>query len=199
MTVMWTACSFNQFLLSAQMKYLEGNIFINFYMFGAAGVLAVILGSFFYENIGLKSTYIVSFYMSLIGALSILMIQMNVLGFKDKAQKDLFEERAMPFIILTLKMGIIISFITTTQVSFTDDRIFPPQQRNTSVGTAGMIARSITIVAPIVNEWSSPIPIVIMIAFLIAGLLTSYSFPNDDEFTPGEEQKEIVYDLNGKK
>lgn len=74
MTVMWTACSFNQFLLSAQMKYLEGNIFINFYMFGAAGVLAVILGSFFYENIGLKSTYIVSFYMSLIGALSILMI-----------------------------------------------------------------------------------------------------------------------------
>jgi hypothetical protein len=62
-----------------------------------------------------------------------------------------------------------------------------------------MIARSITIVAPIVNEWASPFPILIMIAFLIAGLLTSYSFPNDNEFTPGEEQKEIVYDLNGKK
>ena len=96
-------------------------------------------------------------------------------------------------------MGIIISFITTTQVSFTDDRIFPPQQRNTSVGTAGMIARSITIVAPIVNEWSSPFPILIMLVLLVAGLLTSYSFPNENEFTPGEEQKEIVYDLNGKK
>lgn len=105
----------------------------------------------------------------------------------------------MPFIILCLKLGIIISFITTTQCSFTDDRIFPPQQRNTSVGTAGMIARSITIVAPIVNEWASPFPIIIMIVLLIAGLLTSYSFPNENEFTPGEQQKEIVYDLNGKK
>lgn len=78
---------------------------------------------------------------------------MNLLGYKDKASKDRFEERCMPVIILALKMGIIISFITTTQASFTDDRIFPPQQRNTSVGTSGMIARSITIIAPIVNEW----------------------------------------------
>jgi len=168
------------------MKYLEGNIFVNFYMFGAAGVLAVLIGGFMYNHIGVKHTYIISYYMSLVGAIGIIVVQMNVLGFKEKADKDLFEERAMPFIILCLKMGIIISFITTTQVSFTDDRIFPPQQRNTSVGTAGMIARSITIVAPIVNEWSSPFPMVIMLVLLVAGLLTSYSFPNDNEFTPGE-------------
>lgn len=105
----------------------------------------------------------------------------------------------MPIIILSLKMGIIISFITTTQVSFTDDRIFPPQQRNTSVGTSGMIARSITIVAPIVNEWQAPLPILIMLFLLFSGLLTSYSFPQDDEFTPGQAQKEFVYDLSGKK
>lgn len=71
----------------------------------------------------------------------------------------------MPIIILFLKMGIIMSFITTTQVSFTDDRIFPPQKRNTSVGSCGMIGRSITILAPIVNEWSMPIPMLIMIFF----------------------------------
>lgn len=105
----------------------------------------------------------------------------------------------MPVIILCLKMGIIMSFITTTQVSFTDDRIFPPQQRNTSVGTCGMIGRSITIFAPIVNEWSMPFPMVIMTFFLLCGLITSYSFPKDNEFTPGEVQKEFVYDLNGKK
>lgn len=124
---------------------------------------------------------------------------MNVLGFKDKATKEKFEEKLMPAIILCLKMGIIISFITTTQVSFTDDRIFPPHQRNTSVGTAGMIARSITIVAPIVNEWAAPFPIFIMIFLLLCGLGTSYSFPKDDEFTPGQTQKELVIDLNGKK
>jgi hypothetical protein len=111
---------------------------------------------------------------------------MNVIPFKDKDVKEAFEEKAMCFIILVLKMGIIISFITTTQVSFTDDRIFPPQKRNTSVGTCGMIARSITIVAPIVNEWTAPFPIIIMLFFLFIGLCTSYSFPNEGEFTPGQ-------------
>lgn len=62
-----------------------------------------------------------------------------------------------------------------------------------------MIARSITIVAPIVNEWSAPLPMVIMIVLLLAGLITSYSFPGEDEFTPGQAQKEFVYDLNGKR
>jgi len=88
----------------------------------------------------------------------------------------------MPILILILKMGIIVSFITTCQVSFTDDRIFPSNKRNTSVGTCGMIARSITIVAPIVNEWPAPIPIIIMIGFSIVGLLTSLTFPDESEF-----------------
>lgn len=91
----------------------------------------------------------------------------------------------MPLIILCLKMGIIMSFIITTQVSFTDDRIFPASSRNTSVGTCGMIARSITIVAPITNEWGAPIPMLIMLVFSVIGILTAITFPNEDEFTPG--------------
>ena len=96
-------------------------------MFGGAGVMAVLLGSYLLINIGVRNTYILSFYLSIVGALGIILIEMNVLGFKDKTKKEEFEERLMPFIILCLKMGIIISFITTTQVSFTDDRIFPPK------------------------------------------------------------------------
>lgn len=87
----------------------------------------------------------------------------------------------MPLLILVLKMGIIISYITTTQISFTEDRIFPPSKRNTSVGTCGLIARSVTIVAPIVNEWPVPTPIVIMLAFSVLGLLGSLTFPSDEE------------------
>lgn len=75
MTVMWTAGSFNQFLLSAQMKYLEGNIFINFYMFGAAGVLAVLTGSYLYKTLGTKNTYILSYYMSIIGVCCLICVQ----------------------------------------------------------------------------------------------------------------------------
>jgi len=74
MTVMWTQASFNQFLLSAQMKYLEGNIFINFYIFGAAGILAVIIGGAVYSNYGLKFSFLISFSMSIIGSIGMLLI-----------------------------------------------------------------------------------------------------------------------------
>ena len=87
----------------------------------------------------------------------------------------------MPVLILCLKLGIIVSFITTTQVSFNDDRIFPSNKRNTSVGTCGMIARSVTILAPIVNEWAAPAPILIMLGFSIMGAITSLTFPSEDE------------------
>jgi hypothetical protein len=97
----------------------------------------------------------------------------------------------MPIVILCLKVGIIMSYIITTQVSFTDDRIFPPSKRNTSVGTCGMIARSVTIVAPIANEWPAPIPMILMLSFSILGMVTSLTFPNEDEFTPGIIQKDL--------
>ena len=104
----------------------------------------------------------------------------------------------MPFLILILKMGIIMSFITTTQVSFNDERIFSSAKRNTSIGTCGMIARSITIVAPIVNEWSAPLPIVVMFCFSIIGLLTSVTFPNEKEFVPGNPIEEKTYNIKEK-
>lgn len=74
MTIMWTQGSFNQFLLSAQMKYLEGNIFVNFYIFGAAGIVAVLIGGSAYSRLGLKKSYIISFVMSIIGTIGMLII-----------------------------------------------------------------------------------------------------------------------------
>lgn len=181
---MWTQASFNQFLLSAQMKYLEGNIFINFYIFGAAGLVAVLVGGWLYAQFGLRFSYFLSFTMSILGCLGLLVVQLNLLGFEE-ADRDNFNESVMPFLILLLKMGIIMAYIITTQVSFTDDRIFPSDKRNTSVGTCGMIARSVTIVAPIVNEWPAPLPIVALLAFSVVGLATSFLFPHEDEFSRG--------------
>lgn len=178
MTIMWTQGSFNSFLLSAQMKYLEGNIFINFYMFGLAGFIAVLIGGVVFSKYGLRFTYIVSFNMCIFGCIGMFVIQMKLIQFSTKAAQEIFNEQFMPVFILLLKMGIIISFITTTQVSFTDDRIFPSNKRNTSVGTCGMIARSITIMAPIVNEWPAPWPILSIFFFSIVGLLMTFSFPS---------------------
>lgn len=58
-----------------------------------------------------------------------------------------------------------------------------------------MIARSVTIVAPIVNEWSAPYPILAILFFAIVGIFTSLTFPKEDEFSNGQKIKEIKYDL----
>jgi hypothetical protein len=197
MTIMWTLGSFNQFLLSAQMKYLEGNIFVNFYIFGAAGLLAVFMSSIVYSKFGLRSSYMLSYTMSIIGSAGMIIIQSKVIIFSTEALRDEFDEKFMPMLILVLKMGIIMSFILTTQASFTDERIFPASKRNTSVGSCGMIARSITIVAPIVNEWPAPVPLMVILGFCIIGLLTSLTFPYEHEFIPGEKIQETKYNIAG--
>lgn len=114
MTIMWTQASFNQFLLSAQMKYLEGNIFVNFYIFGAAGIAAVILGGYIYNCYGLRNSFAMSFFMCIIGCIGMLVIQLDLIQFANDAAREHFEEHAMPVLILILKMGIIMSFIITT-------------------------------------------------------------------------------------
>ena len=182
------------------MKYLEGNIFVNFYIFGAAGIIAVVIGGVMYARYGMKFTYIISYNMCILGCIGMLLIQTKMIKFDSEALRNQFDEKLMPILILLLKLGIIISYITTTQASFTDDRIFPPSKRNTSVGTCGMIARSVTIVAPIVNEWSVPTPVVIMLVFSVLGLAGSLTFPDEEEQKKAEklplEERQGAGELN---
>ena len=56
------------------MKYLEGNIFINFYIFGAAGLLAVLLSGWIYKKWGLKISYYSAFFMSIIGCIGMFLV-----------------------------------------------------------------------------------------------------------------------------
>lgn len=96
------------------MKYLEGNIFINFYMFGLAGFIAVLIGGVVFSKYGLRFTYISSFNMCIVGCIGMFVIQMKLIKFSTQVAQESFNEQFMPVFILLLKMGIIISFITTT-------------------------------------------------------------------------------------
>ena len=61
------------------MKYLEGNIFVNFYIFGAAGIMAVILGGYLYSRYGLRRSYALSFVMCIIGCIGMLVVQLDLI------------------------------------------------------------------------------------------------------------------------
>jgi len=96
------------------MKYLEGNIFVNFYIFGVAGIIAVFTGGFLSSRKGFKFTYYVSNVFALVGSAAIIIIQGHLIPFDTVDQKEKFEEKSMPILILVLKLGIIMNFITTT-------------------------------------------------------------------------------------
>jgi hypothetical protein len=96
------------------MKYLEGNIFINFYIFGAAGLLAVLLSGWIYKKWGLKISYYSAFFMSILGCIGMFLIQIKFFKFENQGLRDTFDERLMPVLILIMKMGIITGFIITT-------------------------------------------------------------------------------------
>lgn len=70
------------------MKYLEGNIFLNFYIFGAAGIIAVLIGGILYSKFDLKFTYILSFNMCIIGCIGLLAVQLNLFKFDTPALKE---------------------------------------------------------------------------------------------------------------
>ena len=61
------------------MKYLEGNIFINFYIFGAAGIVAVFLSGGAFTRFGLKQSYLISFVMCIGGCIGMLIVQTKVI------------------------------------------------------------------------------------------------------------------------
>jgi drug/metabolite transporter (DMT)-like permease len=65
------------------MKYFEGNIFVNFYIFGAAGIAAVLVGGFCYKRYGLKNSFLISFVMSIIGCIGMLIVQTHLIPFGD--------------------------------------------------------------------------------------------------------------------
>jgi len=56
------------------MKYLEGNIFVNFYIFGAAGIVAVVLGGYVYNSYGLRNSFAMAFVMCIIGCIGMLVV-----------------------------------------------------------------------------------------------------------------------------
>jgi MFS family permease len=74
------------------MKYLEGNIFINFYIFGAAGIAAVFIGGYLYTTFGLRRSFLISFIMCIIGCIGMLVIQLKIGNFSSQEAREQFEE-----------------------------------------------------------------------------------------------------------
>lgn len=61
MATIWSVGAFSLYLLSCLNKYYEGNIYLTYYLDGAAGIIATIIGLPLYRCLQIRLSFIFSF------------------------------------------------------------------------------------------------------------------------------------------
>jgi hypothetical protein len=72
MVTVWLASSFCYYLISYQLKYIQGDIYLNGIVSGLSEVMAYIYGGYLMSKLGLKATFILCFLMAFIGMLCLI-------------------------------------------------------------------------------------------------------------------------------
>lgn len=65
MMAMWSAASFSGYLMMFLNKYLQGSIFLNFYLTGCSGITGAALASYVYDWLRLRNSFLFSFGLTL--------------------------------------------------------------------------------------------------------------------------------------
>ena len=58
----------------------------------------------------------------------------------------------VPKVTFIAKFGIALAYLCTYQASFSDEEMFPIEKRSTAIGTCQLLARALTILAPLITE-----------------------------------------------
>lgn len=106
-------------------KYLSGTIFINYYLDGAAGIIAVCLGQPLYNCLRSKWSYVLSYSVTLLGSLGILLFEAGYIspyfiddmgcppsGYPQGSDKDreFHLKRIIPYFTFLAKIGANLTF-----------------------------------------------------------------------------------------
>jgi len=91
----WVTTSFNYYLITFQLKYIEGDVYINTLVSSLSDLPARLLCAMVYKSIGLTRTFTLAFVISLIGGLALLLVHHPSL---------------IPIFILLAKSGVSASF-----------------------------------------------------------------------------------------
>ena len=73
--VIWFTASFGYFLISYQLKYIRGDIFVNNHVSCLSEIAAYITSGLIMKKIGLKFTLMLSFFLSFLGMFALIFYQ----------------------------------------------------------------------------------------------------------------------------
>lgn len=144
MAFLWTASSFNYYLINFLLKSINGDVFINTTVSSASEIVAYILGGIAYQKVGIHLTLIVSFAVSCLGSIALLIWQEN--------------ESAVPFMIMAARFGVSATF---NICYLANAQLFPAIFAGTAFGICNIFAKTSTIIAPLLAEVRGRPPMIV--------------------------------------
>lgn len=145
MIYIWIASSFSMYLITYQMKYLPGNIFINTLVSSTFDIPISVASGVIYHHFGARVTFPIAYTMSVIGSVSLL-----IAG--DKAGS------LAPVMVLLARGGVKVALDLCYLANST---IFPAIFAGTAFGLCNIGGKSFTILSPLLAELEAPIPMLV--------------------------------------
>ena len=130
--------------LSYYMKYIQGSIFINNFLSAVAEFLGYIFIGLLTGSLGLKIAFSASFAIS--GTFALLLIFANG------------HYALVPVCVFAAKFGVSAAF---SAVYMCNPELFPPDLLSTSYAASNVIARGVTVFAPMVAEAEGSFPLAV--------------------------------------
>ncbi len=128
---LWGISSFNYFLINFQLKYIEGDIYINTMMNAVSEIAAYIISGLLYSIIGPRVAFFCSFLISCLGSIFYITYGTSA-------------PSLVPLMVLGTKFGIAAAFNLVWLVNV----IFPSQYASTTIGYFNAFARISSMFAP---------------------------------------------------
>lgn len=183
-------------------KYLEGSIYQNNYAEGIAGITAIGIGATLYSQLGKKYTFILSYFLTLTGGTMILLLETDQFvlpthllaalgGIEGEDPAESTANLLVPKVTFVAKFGIALAYLSTYQASFSDEEMFPIEKRSTAIGTCQLLARALTIFAPLITELPQPQPILCFISLAAFSFAVSFTFRSEPAATANKMEKEV--------
>jgi OCT family organic cation transporter-like MFS transporter 4/5 len=154
MVFLWTASSFDYYMINFQLKYIRGDIFINTGASSFSEVFAYFLGGAILVPLGIKRSFIICFLIGAAGAFCLLFIN-----------SENVDNIVLAIFVMTTKFGVSATF---AMVYIVTPVIFPPIYASTSMGICNFFSRLMSILSPEIAELPKPVP---MLFFATTALL----------------------------
>ena len=153
----WSTLSFGYFLVNFELKYLQGDIYLNAYSSSVAEIIAKLTGGCVLVKFGLKPIFAFCFLIAFIGSLSLIFV----------TEAD---DWIISFLVMVAKFGISMGWVGAYMGMIL---LFKTTLVGAAMGYCNVLCRLAAMAAPMVAELEAPVPMIcISVLTLLGAFLT---------------------------